>query len=118
MYIVPKIEVREAEDIADFATTMDPDMNLYFEEKNKLLEDVPKRKNEYGAVFYPAVINPGLLHAYILKTQCFRDGTCRWKLCLSCREDFNRYMVLETMRGTEEEAKERLAMILASGSIK
>lgn len=118
MYIVPKIEVREAEDIADFATTMDSDMNQYFEEKNKLLEDVPKRKNEYGAVFYPAVINPGLFHAYILKTQCFRDGTCRWKLCLSCREDFNRYMVLETMRGTEEEAKERLAMILASGSIK
>lgn len=27
MYIVPKIEVREAEDIADFATTMDSDMN-------------------------------------------------------------------------------------------
>ena len=51
MYIVPKIEVREAEDIADFATTMDSDMNLYFEEKNELLEDVPKRKNEYGAVF-------------------------------------------------------------------
>lgn len=101
MYIVPRIEVREAEDIADFATTMDSDMNLYFEEKKTLLEDVPKRRNEHGAVFYPAVINPKLFHAYILKTQCFRDGTCRWKLCLSCREDFNRYMVLETMRGTE-----------------
>lgn len=118
MYIIPKIEVREAEDIADFATTMDSDMNLYFEEKNELLEDVPKRKNEHGAVFYPAVINPRLFHAYILKMQCFRDGTCRWKLCLSCREDFNRYMVLETMRGTEEEAKERLATILTSGSIR
>lgn len=118
MYIVPRIEVREAEDIVDFATIMDPDMNQYFEEKKTLLEDVPKRKNEYGAVFYPAVINPGLFHAYILKTQCFRDGTCRWKLCLSCREDFNRYMVLETMRGTEEEAKKRLATILTSGSIR
>lgn len=118
MYIVPKIEVREAEDITDFATTMDSDMNLYFEEKNELLEDVPKRKNEHGAVFYPAVINPRLFHAYILKTQCFLDGTCRWKLCLSCREDFNRYMVLGTIRGTEEEAKERLATILTSGSIK
>jgi hypothetical protein len=118
MYIVPKIEVREAEDIADFATTMDSDMNQYFEEKNELLEDVPKRKNEHGVVFYPAVINPGLFHAYILKMQCFRDSTCRWKLCLSCREDFNRYMVLETMRGTEEEAKERLTTILTSGSIR
>ena len=57
MYIVPKIEVREAEDIADFATTMDSDMNLYFEEKNELLEDIPKYKNDNGAVFYPAVIN-------------------------------------------------------------
>lgn len=118
MYIVPKIEVREAEDIADFATTMDSDMNQYFEEKNELLEDVPKRKNEHGAVFYPTVINPRLFHAYILKTQCFLDGTCRWKLCLSCREDFNRYMVLGTIRGTEEEAKERLATILTSGSIR
>ena len=32
MYIVPKIEVREAEDIANFATTMDSDMNQYFKE--------------------------------------------------------------------------------------
>ena len=116
MYIVPKIEVREAEDIVDFATTMDSDMNLYFEEKKELL--VPKRKNEHGAVFYPAIINPKLLHAYFLKTQYFRDGTYRWKLCLSCSEDVSRYMILETMRGTEEEAKERLATILSSGSIK
>ena len=118
MYIVPKTEVRESEDIVDFATTMDTDMNLYFEEKKELLEDVPKRKNEYGTVFYPAVINPKLFYAYILKTQCFRDDTCRWKLCFSCREDENCCMVLETMRGTEEEAKERLATILASGSLK
>lgn len=118
MYIVPRIEVREAEDIVDFATTMDTDMNLYFEEKNELLEDVPKRKNEHGAVFYPAIINPKLFHAYILKTKCFLDDTCRWRLCLSCREDITRYITLETMRGTEEEAKERLATILSSGSIK
>lgn len=118
MYIVPKIEVRKAEDIIDFATAMDTDMNLYFEEKKTLLEDVPKRRNEYGAVFYPAVINPKLLYAYILKTQYFQDGTCRWRLCLSCREDENHCMVLETMRGTEEEAKKRLATILTSGSIR
>ena len=42
MYIVPRIEVREAEDIADFATTMDSDMNQYFEEKKTLLEDIPR----------------------------------------------------------------------------
>ena len=45
MYIVPKIEVREAEDIADFATTMDSDMNQYFEEKKTLLEDIPRGEN-------------------------------------------------------------------------
>ena len=119
MHIVPKIEVREAEDIVDFATTMDTDMNLYFEEKEELFEDVPKRKNEYGAVFYPAVINPKLFYAYILRTtQCLLDGTYQWRLCLSCRENENRCMTLETMRGTEEEAKERLEMILASGNIK
>lgn len=93
-------------------------MNLYFEEKNELLEDVPNRKNDCGAVFYPAVINPRLFYAYILKRQCFRDDTCRWDLCISCREDEDCYMVLETMRGTEEEAKERLSIILTSGSIR
>lgn len=118
MYIVPRIEIREAEDIADFATTMDSDMNLYFEEKNELLEDIPKYKNDNGAVFYSAVINPNLFHAYILKTHYFRDGTCQWCLRLSCREDITRYITLETMRGTEEEAKERLATILTSGSIR
>lgn len=119
MYIVPKIEVREAEDIIDFATTMDSDMNLYFEEKEELLKDVPKRKNGWGAVFYPAVINPQLFYAYILKRQCFLDGTCLWNLCISCREDEDCcMMVLEIMRGTKEEAKERLATILTSGSIR
>lgn len=33
-------------------------------------------------------------------------------------QDKDRYMVLGIMRGTEEEAKERLATILTSGSIK
>lgn len=118
MYIVPKIEVREAEDIADFATTMDSDMNQYFEEKKTLLEDIPKRRNEHGAVFYPAVINPKLFYAYILAIKYFQDGTCRWKLCLTSRENEECHMTLGIMRGTEEEAKERLATILTSGSIK
>lgn len=43
MYIVPKIEVREAEDIADFATTMDSDMNQYFEEKENIVGRYTKR---------------------------------------------------------------------------
>ena len=109
MYIVPKIEVREAEDIADFATTMDSDMNQYFEEKKTLLEDYS---------FYPAVINPKLFYAYILAIKYFQDGTCRWKLCLTSRENEECHMTLGIMRGTEEEAKKRLATILTSGSIK
>ena len=117
MYIVPKIEIREAEDIVDFATTMDSDMNLYFEEKNELLGDVPKCKKDCGSVFYPAVINPRLFYAYIIKRQCFRDDTFLWDLCISCREDECCYMVLETTRGTEEEAKERLKNILYYGSL-
>lgn len=88
MYIVPKIEVREAEDIADFATTMDSDMNQYFEEKKTLLEDIPRGENPGTAYysFYPAVINPKLFYAYILAIKYFQDGTCRWKLCLTSRE--------------------------------
>lgn len=120
MYIVPKIEVREAEDIADFATTMDSDMNQYFEEKKTLLEDIPRGENPGTAYysFYPAVINPKLFYAYILAIKYFQDGTCRWKLCLTSRENEECHMTLGIMRGTEEEAKKRLATILTSGSIR
>lgn len=120
MYIVPKIEVREAEDIVDFATTMDSDMNQYFEEKKKLLEDIPRGENPGASYysFYPAIINPKLFYAYILAIKYFQDGTCQWKLCLTSRENEKCHMTLGIMRGTKEEAKERLAMILASGSIK
>ena len=120
MYIIPRIEVREAEDIADFAMTMDSDMNLYFEEKKTLLENVSRGKNPGTAYypFYPAVINPKLFYAYILAIKYFQDGTCQWKLCLTCRENEECHMTLGIIRGTEEEAKERLAMILSSGSIK
>lgn len=120
MYIVPKIEVREADNIIDFATTMDTDMNLYFEEKKTLLEDIPRGENPGTAYysFYPTVINPKLFYAYILAIKYFPDGTHQWKLCLVCRENEECHMTLETMRGTEEEAKERLATILSSGSIK
>lgn len=77
MYIVPKIEVREAEDIVDFATTMDLDMNQYFEEKKELLEDIPRGENPGTAYysFYPAIINPKLFYAYILAIKYFQDGT-------------------------------------------
>lgn len=96
MYIVPKIEVREAEDIADFATTMDSDMNQYFEEKKTLLEDIPRGENPGTAYysFYPAVINPKLFYAYILAIKYFQDGTCRWKLCLTSRENEECHMTL------------------------
>lgn len=110
----------EAEDIADFATTMDSDMNQYFEEKKTLLEDIPRGENPGTAYysFYPAVINPKLFYAYILAIKYFQDGTCRWKLCLTSRENEECHMTLGIMRGTEEEAKERLATILTSGSIR
>lgn len=100
MYIVPKIEVREAEDIADFATTMDSDMNQYFEEKKTLLEDIPRGENPGTAYysFYPAVINPKLFYAYILAIKYFQDGTCRWKLCLTSRENEECHMTLGIMR--------------------
>lgn len=84
MYIVPKIEVREAEDIADFATTMDSDMNQYFEEKKTLLEDIPRGENPGTAYysFYPAVINPKLFYAYILAikydTECDPISFCKF----------------------------------------
>ena len=115
MYIVPKIEVREAKDIVDFATTMDTDMNLYFEEKEELLEDVPKRKNEWGAVFYPAVINPSLFYAYVLKRRTYKDGSHKWNLCICLSADEDCYIVLDSIRGTEEDAKRRLQEILISG---
>ena len=55
MYIVQKIEVREAEDIADFATTMDSDMNQYFEDQKTQMEDKPRGETPDNTFFF---INP------------------------------------------------------------
>ena len=43
MYIVPKIEVREAEDIADFATTMDFRHESVFRRKENIVGRYSKR---------------------------------------------------------------------------
>ena len=117
MKIIPRIEVGEAKDIVDFATTMDSDMNQYFKEKKELLTEVPNRRNENGVVFFPEIINPRLFYAYLLKGRRFKDGTYNWKVCLSCRENENNYMVLGIVCGTEEEAKQELERVMVTGKI-
>lgn len=117
MKIIPKIEVREAKDIVDFATTMDSDMNQYFEEKEEILKEVPRRKSALGVVFTPAIVNSELFYAYLLKGKEFKDGTCIWKLCISCKENEDAYIHLFTIRGTEKGAKEKLERILVTGHL-
>ena len=87
--VVAKSAMSSASLTSIFGTTMDSDMNQYFEEKKTLLEDIPRGENPGTAYysFYPAVINPKLFYAYILAIKYFQDGTCRWKLCLTYREN-------------------------------
>lgn len=60
MKIIPKPEIYESEDIVQFATDMDMDMNTYFIEKESVIE-----KDDAHRGYKSAFINPDLFTFFI-----------------------------------------------------
>ena len=60
MKIIPKPEIYESEDIVQFATDMDMDMNTYFVEKESVVE-----KDDAHRGYKSAFINPNLFTFFI-----------------------------------------------------
>lgn len=75
------------------------------------------QENDYGAIYEPTYIGAGLFHFYLLKRRAYKDGTFSWKLCCELAENFDRYMIIDHIRGTKEEALERLEKIVSTGKL-
>ena len=75
------------------------------------------QENDYGAIYEPTYIGAGLFHFYLLKRRAYKDGTFSWNLCCELAENFDRYMIIDHIRGTKEEALERLEKIVSTGKL-
>lgn len=108
MHIIPRPEVYNEIDINEFARDMDMDMNVYFEEKEALLENdgVPQ---EYKANF----VHPKLFHFYIAATK-----KQEWGIFLMVDEaDSSDCILMKKIQGTYEEAEEELERIVTTGVV-
>lgn len=111
MKIIPRPEVYEAEDITDFAATMDMDMNCYFTEEKDILQK--KRENKSTVIFVSEFVYPKLFEFYILKQCDFKDGTSKWDLCCKYAKNTSDNMVLDQIRGTREDAINKLRKLVS-----
>lgn len=84
MKIIPKPEIYESEDIVQFATDMDMDMNTYFIEKESVIE-----KDDAHRGYKSAFINPDLF-TFFIQEEYFEnydddeneeDEEDEWQIC-------------------------------------
>lgn len=84
MKIIPKPEIYESEDLVQFATDMDMDMNTYFIEKESVIE-----KDDAHRGYKSAFINPDLF-TFFIQEEYFEnydddeneeDEEDEWQIC-------------------------------------
>lgn len=71
--------------------------------------------NDYGQIFRVNKIPNTMFNFYVLSRQEYKDGTHRWNLCVE-HETTRNYIVLDSMRGTKEEAVAALLAIIGQSS--
>ena len=69
-------------------------------------------ENELGVVFHSDSVPNDLFNFYILRRRSYKDGTYQWNICCELKEDSDKYMVIESIKGTREIAIQRLKEIL------
>lgn len=118
-YVLPKYTIAEEiesetaeEAVIDFATRIDTDMNQYFKASEKVMEET--WEGEYSIVFAPLMINPSLFNVYIENKKKYKDGTSKWTIGIELKNS-TKFMVLDAIRGTREEAVKRLEEIIVNG---
>ena len=70
------------------------------------------KKNEHGEIFHSDHIPESLFNFYVLRKQTFSDGTANWKICCELASDNAKFMVIDAVRGTQEDAVKKLEEIL------
>lgn len=120
MKIIPKPEIYESEDLAQFATDMDTDMNTYFIEKEDVVEyDVTHRG--YKTNF----INPDLFNFFIQEEYFDADDDDEeygeWQICCELKQTPGRgYLIIEEFAmddTTKEEVIKEMKRIIIEGSL-
>lgn len=86
MKIIPKPEIYESEDIVQFATDMDMDMNTYFVEKENVIE-----KDDAHRGYRSAFINPDLFTFFIQEEyfESYNDDENEegeWQICCELKQ--------------------------------
>lgn len=112
-FVIESVDADSQEDaICRFACTMDSDMNTYFQAKpsEKLIECI--WTNDNGDIFTVLNIPNTLFNFYILKRKAYKDGTNQWNICCELANNHSKYMTLDIIRGTREDAYKRLKEIL------
>lgn len=72
------------------------------------------RENEYGAVFHSDSVPNSLFNFYVLRRRLFVDGTARWNICCELKNNNARFLVIDTIKGTKEDAIRKLEDILSN----
>ena len=72
------------------------------------------RENDHGAVFHSDTVPNSLFNFYVLRRRLFSDGTARWNICCELSTHDARFLVIDTIKGTKEDAIRKLEDILSN----
>lgn len=123
MKIIPKPEIYESEDLVQFATDMDMDMNTYFIEKESVIEKDDVHRG-YKSVF----INPDLFTFFIQEEHFENDDDedeedeeDEWQICCELKQIPGAgYIVIERFsmdNTTREEVIKEMERIIIEGRL-
>ena len=71
--------------------------------------------NEHGAIFRADSIPNDLFNFYILRRRDYKNGTSQWNICCELSSNTSKYMIIEVIKGTKENAIQRLNELLKGG---
>ena len=123
MKIIPKPEIYESEDIVQFATDMDMDMNTYFIEKESVIE-----KDDAHRGYKSAFINPDLF-TFFIQEEYFENydddddenEEDEWQICCELKQIPGAgYIVIERFsmdNTTREEVVKEMERIIIEGRL-
>lgn len=122
MKIIPKPEIYESEDLVQFATDMDMDMNTYFVEKENVIE-----KDDAHRGYKSAFINPDLFTFFIQEEyfESYDDDDeneeDEWQICCELKQIPGAgYIVIERFsmsNTTREEVVKEMERIIIEGRL-
>lgn len=104
--ITEAVQAGNAEDaLLQFAENMDTDMHAYFKAvpEEELLPVVLGRDAENGTVYDTDTF----FRIYCIRKRMYKDGSFGWDICIELKSNPSKYMVVDHIRGSKEDAQKR-----------